>query len=207
MHLKNYFYFTRSERRAILILLVLIIAVGGACLITNPKDALEAIPDEKLTEDFEKFKAALAEQKTASPRKLYEGETIEINSADTSVLKTIPGIGSSYAARIIKYREALGGFVSKRQLYEVWGINDERYNMIEPYITIQGKPRTLAVNKLSIEQLNAHPYITYRQAKTIIDIRSRKGFIKSMNKLALLDEFTPKDIKRLTPYLNFNESE
>lgn len=204
MKLKDYLYFTQREKTAILILLGFIIIVGGACVITNPKPPDDIILDKELIERFENRKTDLAKEQTIHPHKIKEGETIEINSADTTTLKTIPGIGSGYSSRIIKYREALGGFVSKRQLSEVWGINDERYNMIEPYITIQGRPRTLAVNKLSLEQLNAHPYITYRQAKTIIDIRSRKGPIKSMNKLALLDEFTPKDIKRLTPYLNFN---
>lgn len=204
MKLKDYLYFTQREKTAILILLGFIIIVGGACVITNPKPPEDIILDKELIERFENRKTDWAKEQTIHPHKIKEGETIEINSADTTTLKTIPGIGSGYSSRIIKYREALGGFVSKRQLSEVWGIDDERYNMIESYITIQGRPRTLAVNKLSLEQLNAHPYITYRQAKTIIDIRSRKGPIKSMNKLVLLDEFTPKDIKRLTPYLNFN---
>lgn len=50
------------------------------------------------------------------PRKLKEGQYININSADTTELQKIPGIGSYYARSIIRYRERLGGFVS----YKKW---------------------------------------------------------------------------------------
>ncbi len=41
--------------------------------------------------------------------KLYQ--IVELNSADTTLLKTLPGIGSGYAARIFNYRMKLGGFI------------------------------------------------------------------------------------------------
>ena len=42
--------------------------------------------------------------------KLKPGATIDLNTADTTLLKRVPGIGSSFARRIVKYRELLGGY-------------------------------------------------------------------------------------------------
>src|SRR5690606_32795545 len=67
--------------------------------------------------------------------KLSPGETISLNSSDTTEWKKIPGIGSSYSTRIVKYRTLLGGFINKNQLLEVYGIDSEMYSRISPYIT------------------------------------------------------------------------
>ena len=55
------------------------------------------------------------------PHKLRANEHIEINGADTTLLMKIPGIGSYYASRIVRYRERLGGFASAQQLEEIDG--------------------------------------------------------------------------------------
>ena len=60
--------------------------------------------------------------------KYPEGTIVELNGADTTTLKKIPGIGSSFARRITKYRELLGGFHHIEQLAEVYGIDEERYS-------------------------------------------------------------------------------
>lgn len=135
--------------------------------------------------------------------KLTEGETIFLNESDTADWKKIPGIGSVYASRIVKYRNLLGGFVSVNQLREVYGIDDELFAKIYPYIKTDGKYTKIAVNKLEFKQLLRHPYLNYKQVKVIVDLRRRKGNISSINELALLDEFTAEDIERLNPYLQF----
>ena len=56
------------------------------------------------------------------PHKLRANEHIEINGADTTLLMKIPGIGSYYASRIVRYRERLGGFASAQQLEEIDGL-------------------------------------------------------------------------------------
>ncbi|HLS37651.1 MAG TPA: helix-hairpin-helix domain-containing protein, partial [Sphingobacterium bovisgrunnientis] len=52
---------------------------------------------------------------------------ISINTADTSELKQLKGIGSVLAARIVKFRDALGGFHSVNQIQEVYGISEETF--------------------------------------------------------------------------------
>ena len=58
--------------------------------------------------------------------KFPAGTVIELNQADTLTLKKIPGIGSTFARRIVGYRELLGGFYTVHQLAEVYGIDEER---------------------------------------------------------------------------------
>lgn len=73
----------------------------------------------------------------------YESLRIELNSADTTELKKLRGIGSKLSQRIVKYRTKLGGFSSKEQLRSVYGLSEETYQQIETHIwvdtTIKGK--------------------------------------------------------------------
>lgn len=139
--------------------------------------------------------------------KLKDAEFITLNVTDTAQWKKIPGIGSSYAARIIKYRDKLGGFTSINQLKEVYGIDDELFDKISSYIREENNClencRKLKINKLEFKEILAHPYIDYEQTKAIVNLRRRIGDISSIDELAMLDEFSPEDIVKLTPYLQF----
>lgn len=135
--------------------------------------------------------------------KLAAGETISLNETDTAIWKKVPGIGSAYAARIVKYRRLLGGFYSKKQLQEVYGIDEELYAKILPFVVQDDNFSRLNVNELPFDSLLRHPYIDYKQAKVIIDLRRRKGRVESIEELGLLDEFTAEDLARLKPYLVF----
>ena len=139
--------------------------------------------------------------------KLRDTEFITLNVTDTAQWKKIPGIGSAYASRIIKYRDKLGGFTSINQLKEVYGIDDELFDKISSYIREESNClencRKLKINKLEFKEILAHPYIDFEQTKAIVNLRRRIGDISSIDELAMLDEFAAEDIVKLTPYLQF----
>lgn len=139
--------------------------------------------------------------------KFIEAGSISLNETDTAQWKKVPGIGSTYAARIVKYRDVLGGFISIDQLKEVYGVTDELFENIAPFISEDdiGLEHCvkLNVNKLEFKEILAHPYIDYEQTKAIVNLRRRTGNITSIRQLAMLDEFTAEDIKRITPYIDF----
>lgn len=135
--------------------------------------------------------------------KLASGETISLNETDTAQWKKIPGIGSAFAARIVNYRQKLGGFSSLEQLREVYGVDDDLFARISPYIRNDGRFRQIAINNLEFKELLQHPYLNYDQVKAIMDLRRRKGRIESVRELEMLSEFSAEDIKKLTPYLQF----
>ncbi len=135
--------------------------------------------------------------------KLATGEKISLNSTDTVQWKKIPGIGSSFASRIVKYQNRLGGFASIEQLKEVYGVDNEMFYRISPYIQVDENFKKIAINKLEFKELLSHPYLSYKQVQAIVNLRRRTGNIQSIDVLAMLDEFTSEDIERLRPYLEF----
>jgi competence ComEA-like helix-hairpin-helix protein len=135
--------------------------------------------------------------------KLAAGKTVEINAADTAELKKIPGIGSAFAGRIVKYRNLLGGYHSPEQLKEVYGL-EETWTELLPWVTIDtARIRRLPVNTLPANVLSKHPYINYRQAKAIEQLRKQKKQLSGWENLQLLNEFSETDKQKLLPYLSF----
>lgn len=132
--------------------------------------------------------------------KIAQGETIDINTADTTLLKKIPGIASKRAARIVAYRKSLGGFVAVEQAMEATQLPDT----VLKYMTVSLLPvQKININKLSVQQLMKHPYVNFYQAKAINEYRRNKGDLHSFEELSHLENFRPTDIDRLRPYVEF----
>ena len=154
---------------------------------------------------YDQDKTSLSEGKSEAkvysyPHKLRANEHIEINGADTTLLMKIPGIGSYYASRIVRYRERLGGFASAQQLEEIDGLPESAI----AYIKIDYQQiRKMNLNKLTLNQLKKHPYLNFYQAKEICDYRRLKGPMHSIEDLKLLKDFPPDEIERLKPYICF----
>lgn len=127
-------------------------------------------------------------------------KAIDLNKADSSLLKKIPGIGSGISKMILKYRQQLGGYTSVQQLKEISYVQDSLLKWFHIY---QRPTPKLYINKFSIERLRAHPYLNFYQAKVIVEYRRKFGTISSLEALALYEEFTSNDLKRLKPYINF----
>lgn len=134
------------------------------------------------------------------PKKLAAGEHIALDTADSTTLLQVPGIGRYFARRIVGYGKRLGGYVSVNQLDEIDGFPSEakQYFTIGDHATQQ-----LDINNLSASELRRHPYITFRQAQALTDYRRMHGPIRDMNALKTLPAFTPDNIERLRPYVKF----
>ena len=61
---------------------------------------------------------------------------VSLNEADSLALVELPKVSGFLAARIVKYRELLGGFVCQEQLLEVRGMDSSRYDAVSPYIKL-----------------------------------------------------------------------
>lgn len=132
--------------------------------------------------------------------KIKPGEHIVLNTADTTQLKMVPGIGPYFARKVVLYGERLGGYVSLDQLDEIenFPLDAKDYLVIE-----NAHPRKLNVNQLSLNDLKKHPYINFYMARAITDYRRLHGPLRSLNDLRLSKDFTPEAIARLLPYVEF----
>ena len=129
----------------------------------------------------------------------------ELNSADTTLLCKLPGIGKGRANMIIAYRTQLGGFYSAEQLREIENIPDSIIDTLIPYISIElDSLKKIDINKSSIKRLHRHPYISYYQAKAIYNLRWDKkhnGRIENLEDIRHLKEFSEKEFLRASQYL------
>lgn len=112
---------------------------------------------------------------------------IELNSADSIQLVSLRGIGPVFAARIIKYRNLLGGFYSKRQLLEVYNFSEETFNEIKRYIiTDSTAVKKIRINYAGYSELIRHPYLDKSDVDKIMEFRERYGQFISIDQIRSL---------------------
>jgi competence ComEA-like helix-hairpin-helix protein len=130
---------------------------------------------------------------------------INLNTADTTEFMKIYGIGAFYAKQIIRYREKLGGYLTKEQLFEVWKMTTEAYDKIKDHVFISEKDvKRININSVTIEELKVHPYLKWNQANSIVKMRiQRNGFknIEEIKESVLIDSET---YEKLFPYLSLH---
>jgi len=137
-----------------------------------------------------------------SPKK-REKVLFDLNTADTTQLKAIYGIGSVLAKRIVSFRDKLGGFVTANQLKEVYKLDTLVVKRITEasYIDTNFQPRKININAVEVSDLQRHPYMSERVAKAIVAYRFQHGLFTSVDQLKnvkLIDEAL---YSKVYPYL------
>jgi len=149
-------------------------------------------------------KAAHQPEKISRPAPVQYSR-IDINTADSAAWESLPGIGPKLAARIITFREKLGGFYSIDQIGETYGLADSVFlkfkNRLQrgPYAL-----RKMNINNADKETLQAHPYIRYKLAALIIAYRNQHGNFEKISDLEKIPGCDTALLKKLEPYLNFS---
>jgi len=201
----EFFTFSRSEQRGVMILVIVLLAICGVRICLPQEKKLEPAEFARFSGEIARFEASLSKQtKEVQERKTpASGFVIELNSADTLDLQRLYGIGSAFARRIVGYREKLGGFARKEQLLEVWGMDSIRYQGIKNHISADaGKIRRISVNTATFKELMHHPYMPYEVAKMLIIYRKKQKTIKSLEELKQIPPMNDSIFTRLLPYLS-----
>ena len=118
---------------------------------------------------------------------------VNINQADTTAFIALPGIGSKLAARIVNFRDKLGGFYSVEQVRETYGLPDSTFQKVKGSFQLSGTVRKLNVNTATKDELKVHPYIKWNLANAIVEYRNQHGAFKSLDDLkniSIIDEAT-----------------
>lgn len=217
------FAFTQNDRKAIgllsgMIALSLFLRAYG---LVKPVREWEITTPVSLWEQPEKQKPANMKDSKENPQKKMQDNTmskknhyvppsymvkkkfsVDLNRADTFDLQEIYGIGPTFARRIINYRNNLGGFISLRQLHEVWGIDSSLFKKIIPHLYIQDSGiRRINLNEADIRTLRQHPYLDYYQAKEIYLHRQKYGPFRRVAELKQVNLIDSGTYSRISPYL------
>jgi DNA uptake protein ComE-like DNA-binding protein len=128
----------------------------------------------------------------------------DLNSATAEHLMDIDGIGVKLSARIVKFRDALGGFLIGDQIYDVYGLDPDVAKRVLDRFRVIEKPevKKINLNTASVEELSRVVYLRHDLARKIIDHREQVGSFESFDELAEIGGFSPEKIERIRLYLH-----
>ena len=154
-----------------------------------------------------KFPDWVTQKKTGYPS-FYDNKSTakiikkDLNTATVEDLLPIRGIGEKLSERILKYRERLGGFSSKKQLGEIYGLSEEVISEIWRYFDLLSPAHVtkIELNQASKKELSKIPYLSYKEVEALLIFRSERGNLSSLNDLQAIN-FSAEKIEQLSWYL------
>lgn len=127
---------------------------------------------------------------------------LDLNKASVEELDELPGIGPFYANKIVEHREELGGYINKAQLLEIWKFDNDRLEQIDQFLKIEdGNIRKISINKSNIEELKDHPYLSYKVANSIVNMREVHGSFEKVDDIKRSKLIDEELFNKLKPYL------
>jgi DNA uptake protein ComE-like DNA-binding protein len=127
-----------------------------------------------------------------------------LNSADSAKLTELKGIGPSFARRIVNYRNRLGGFISKEQLKEVFGMDDDRYAEMQGQVSVDPTHiQKIHINKVDFDGLKKFPYLSFKQMNAIVQFREQHGDYSSLNDMRNIAILNDEILRKIEPYIDF----
>lgn len=149
--------------------------------------------------------SALASEAVAA-EPLAAGERIDLNTADATALRRLPGVGKSRAAAIVEDRHSHGPFGSVEDVVRVPGVGEGLLRSIKDYVKVTyvisrpveyrvGAP--LDLNRAQIKELEQITGIGPALAARIIAARTERGRFRSLNELLEIPGIGPKTLQIL----------
>ncbi len=189
-------------------------AAGNEAMADNPPQNNDPAAEQRIepalfSTDNGQWKAGNSDN--AARRPAFTNKTadfanlkIDINSADTTEWKKLPGIGTGRAKMIVKFRNNLGGFATIEQVKETFALPPEVYDQIAPKLENKHPEllKKININAATYEQLNAHPYIEPRVAKVIVKYREQHGNYTQVSDLKKTDLVDDALLIKIAPYLS-----
>jgi DNA uptake protein ComE-like DNA-binding protein len=127
----------------------------------------------------------------------------DLNSVTADELQLVSGIGPVLSGRIVKFRDALGGFLDPAQLYDVYGLEPAVARRVMKAFPLTSIPEVerVSVNDGSEEQLASLLYLTHEMARDIVARRERLGPYQTLGELREIKSIPEAKIERIALYL------
>jgi DNA uptake protein ComE-like DNA-binding protein len=241
---KNWFGFSRRERRATFVLLIILVIIIGLRYIIPAStiqisditgivlpgyDSAEGTSDQTNAKvvytAYHKYQSGDSMKKTGAPtgdkkhqeavnakppgfgskKSLAQKSLIDINTCDSAELVRLPGIGPVLSARIVKYRNYLGGYASTLQLKEVYGLSPETYELIRSRVIADPAViKRIGINTADYREFSRVRYLEKYEISAILKYRELKGRIDNVNELTDNKLITVEKAQKVGPYLRFD---
>lgn len=137
---KDFFYYSKAERRIIVFLLLLALILTGVYIGISRKDS-PAVAIQN-NEEIDSFLVQLKEkEKNVSYRKYTSNAPVVVlqefdpNTADSLTFRQL-GLPAFIARNILRYREKGGVFRSPEAFARIYGLKEETFQTLKPYIVI-----------------------------------------------------------------------
>jgi competence ComEA-like helix-hairpin-helix protein len=226
---KDYFSFNRKEQRGLFVMISILIALIIADVVVSevlPQKPVDFSEFAKEVAAFQKEMIFMDSLEILEKQKKYlmrytsffgnypdsdkrykppvkEIFIIELNSADTFELQRLRGIGPSFAKRIIKYRERLGGYLEKSQLLEIFGMDTAKYNGIKEHLTVNPDSiRKINLNGVTFKELLSHPYFPFEVTKNIMIYRKDHKKFTGVEELLKIKNINDSVYRKMKPYVS-----
>ena len=132
--------------------------------------------------------------------------SIELNAADSVGLQQLPGIGPVFASRIIRFRDALGGFHHLSQLMDVYGMDTARFNGVKEYVQLDSsRVKKIPLNTADYNRLRSHPFIRSKLANAMVQYRKQHGPYRSLSDLLQIAIMNEEIFRKIVPYLTLSD--
>lgn len=175
--LKEWFGYNHRERRAALVLLVFCILIVSVRFVIAQSDE-EPVIKQLVTEPEPAPQVSAKSSESTVNQQQRKVVNVELNRCDSAALDMLPGIGPVLSARIIKYRNLLGGYADIKQLLEVYGLPPETFAKISQRVTADTTLLVkININSSDYRELVRHPYLSPAEVSTILKYRERIGRI------------------------------
>ena len=229
--IRDYFSFNKKERRGLFVLISILVAMIVSDVLISEvipqksydfsgfekeviefekeislRDSLEKVEKEKIFRN--RYITYSMKQTDSTMKKRPEADNsfiIELNTADTFDFQRLRGIGSSYANRIVKYREKLGGYVETTQLLEIYGMDESRFDLIRDHVIVNPDSiRKIRLNETSFKELMKHPYFPFDVAKSIMIYRKKQKKFNDIEELRKIETISDSLFMKIKPYVNIH---
>ncbi|MBS9463167.1 helix-hairpin-helix domain-containing protein [Flagellimonas sp. 389] len=143
-------------------------------------------------------------RKNDTPKTTNVSKVLDINSATAEDLRKINGIGDKLSARIVKFRDRLGGFLIDEQLFDVYGLDSEVVHRLLNHYKVLNPPviQKININTATSKQISSLVYIPYQVANSIVEYRTMNGRINTFDELINVEGFPPEKLERIVLYLS-----
>lgn len=143
------------------------------------------------------------EYKKTFPKTVYTQISFDINTADTTALIALRGIGGKLAGRIIKFRDGLGGIINLDQYKEIYGLDSVALKSLheQTFVSKNFHPKKINLKTATLMELQTHPYLSRKEAQIIFNFIKQHPEISSPKDLEGIRVISKEKRDMLMPYL------